>query len=378
MSLYEVLGLQKNATLQDIKKAHLKLVRIHHPDKGGDPEVFKKIIEVYDILSDEKRRKLYDDHGITNPNDIPIQQNNGFGFPFNINDLFGNMFPANNMFPTNKTVRKGRKEVPTIQSIPITLEQFYLGYQKHIIINRQAFCSSCEHTGSKIKEMCLKCNGCGNIVQIIQMGPISMHTSEPCNACNGKGERIVEHCNICKGTGFTNDKRTLTIKILPGTPSQELFIFSEVCSDLAGFERPGDAHIIITEDPSDPSFRIYKRQKEHPEHLETTVTISLFESLLGCIIQLNEHPGYDDGLFIKLPPASFQNDVYRIRGLGIPISSQCGKYGDLFISINVLISLQDRQSFIDNGSVLLKPLFETKLKNTIYTDDNLRNDATLM
>jgi hypothetical protein len=225
MSLYDTLGVPKTATSNEIRKAYLKLARVHHPDKGGDAEKFKEITKANDILTDDKRRQLYDQHGVTDENALNQGFPGGFpggfpaGFPgnpfeFNMHDLFGNMFNGNGN--NRNTVRKGRKPPPIMQCIGITLEQFYLGHQFDVQINRQGFCRECNHTGAKTKEICKKCGGQGHISQITQMGPFAMHTNGPCHDCQGKGERVLEGCKPCSGSGFINEKKNLTVSDLTG------------------------------------------------------------------------------------------------------------------------------------------------------------------
>ena len=381
-SLYDILGVSKNDSCTAIKKAYLKLARVHHPDKGGNPEMFKEILRASEVLTDEKRRRLYDETGMTDEQQMP-QMPQGFpgmpggfpggfpggmpgGFPFevNLNDLFGGMFGNPPVGPQRGPQRKGKKSPPATQTIPITLEQFYIGHNFDISINRQSFCGDCDHTGAKVKEMCRKCNGQGAITQVIQVGPMAMHTTGPCLDCQGKGERIIQICTKCSGQGFIADKRNLSVKITPGTRANETFIFPEVCSDNPEFERPGDAHIMIQEDPNDPAFKMYKRVGDNQQHLEVHVTINLSESLLGCIIQMDNHPGFDEGLFIKIPAGSFQNDKYCLSGYGMPISGNIGKYGDLFIIVDVVIKPSERTLLSTKGSEMLESLFRDKVRIT--------------
>lgn len=396
-SLYDILGVTKANTCTEIKKAYLKLARIHHPDKGGNPDTFKEITNASDVLTDEKRRRMYDEFGTTDeqgpsgmqgfPGGMP-----GFpggmpggmpGFPpgfsvpfeFNMNDLFGNMFGNPPVGPNRGQVRKGKKPNPVIQTINITLEQYYIGHQFEIKSNRQSFCGQCDHTGAKIKEICKKCNGQGAITQVIQMGPMAMHTTGPCLECQGKGERILQTCNPCSGTGFMNEQRSLPIKIVPGTRSNETFMFSEVCSDHPAFERPGDAHIVIGDDQNDPAFKIFKRTGANQQDLETHITLSLSESLIGCVVQIDNHPGYDEGLFVRIPAGSFQNDVYCLSGFGMPIFGNIGKYGDLFIIIDTVIKPTERKMFSEKVKDVLLPLFEDKIRTV--TADAVQEDIYL-
>ena len=383
-SLYDILGVSKQDSCADIKKAYYKLTRTHHPDKGGDPERFKEISKANEILSDEKRRQMYDQFGVTD-DQVPQTMNHGFqmpqmppgfSFPFemNINDLFGGMFGNHQQ---RSTQRKGKKPAPTVQTIPIKLEQFYMGHKFDININRQSFCQVCDHTGALVKEVCRVCHGQGSIKHVVQVGPMEMHTVGPCTECQGTGQRVVETCNKCTGTGYQSEKRNLSVNILPGTKTEEVFIFSEVCSDNVAYERPGDVHIIIKEDSDDPSFKYFKRSGDALQHLETKISISLAESLIGCVIQMDTHPGYDEGLFIKIPAGSFHGDTYCLTGFGMPIPGHIGSHGDLIIHINVTVKPVERTIFTTKGRELLVDLFQDKIRTTVCSEDAIQTELQL-
>jgi DnaJ-class molecular chaperone len=384
-SLYDILGVNKTASSTDIKKAYLRLARTHHPDKGGDPEKFKEIAHANEILSDEMRRRRYDELGVTDdsPAGPPGGMPSGFPFPFemnvNLNDFFGNMFGT--MPPMGahgqSQQRKGKKPSPTVQTVPIRLEQYYLGHQFEINIHRQSFCQACEHTGAKSKEICRRCHGNGSVTQVVQMGPMAMHTTGPCPECQGRGQKIIEMCAPCNGSGFTNERRNLTIRIPPGTRPQETYIFPEVCSDHPAFERPADAHILLQEDPNDPSFKIFKRVGDQLQHLETTFRISLSEGLLGVVIQLDGHPGYDEGLHIQIPPGTFHLDTYVVEGLGMPLLKENGKYGELHIRIEIYISDEERRQMANECASLLRPVLETHVRPSSCPKDSVQCNLVL-
>ena len=384
-SLYDVLGVSKSDSCTEIKKSYLKLARTHHPDKGGDVEHFKEILRASEILTDDKKRRMYDEMGIIEgenggaPEGFNGMSQGGFPFPFeiNLNNLFGGMFGNPPVGPHKGPIRKGKKPAPTVQTINITLEQFYLGHNFDININRQSFCPNCDNSGAKSKETCKPCNGRGVISQVVQMGPMAMHTTGPCLDCQGKGERVITACDKCSGTGYLQEKRALSVKITPGTRSGETYIFPEVCSDHPSFERPGDAHIIINEDTTDPAFKYFKRTGDRLQHLETAVLLSLSEALVGCTVKIDGHPGYDEGLFIKIPAASFHNDKYCLPGLGMPIPGNIGKYGDLFVVIDVTIKPMERKLLATQGRELLAPLFEDKVRTYECPEDCVQTELFL-
>jgi len=386
-SLYDILGVSKSDSCTAIKKAYLKLARVHHPDKGGDPEKFKEITRASDILTDETKRRVYDETGSTDeqamnrggfpfPGGFPGAPG-GFPFEFNMNDLFGGMFGNPPVGPQRGPIRKQRKPAPSVQTIPIRLEQFYLGHRFDIHINRQSFCSKCDHTGATSRETCRKCNGQGAVTQVIQMGPMAMHTTGPCLDCQGKGERILEVCGDCQGKGFNNEARKLSVQIAPGMRAEESFLFPEVCSDHPAFERPGDAQIMLQEDPNDPAYRTFKRVGDRFQNLETTFSLTLAESLLGTVIRIEGHPGYDEGLFVQIPPGSFQNDMYCLRGFGMPLHNSIGSYGDLYIKIQVAVSKEERSLFVEQARERLVPVFQDKIRVVECAEDAVQKDVTL-
>jgi len=379
-NLYDVLGVPKGANPTEIKKAYLKMARTHHPDKGGDPEKFKEIAHANEVLSDEVRRRRYDETGSTDEQMAGGMPGGGGPFPFpfdvnvNLSDLFGNMFghgPNGPMGP-NGPVRKGKKPVPNTQTIPLRLEHFYLGHQFDLNINRQAFCGACDHTGAKVRETCKRCNGQGMVTQVVQMGPMAMHTTGPCMECQGKGQRVLETCGKCAGSGFTNETKKLTVHFPPGSRPQETFIFPEVCSDHPAFERPGDVHIVVQEDPSDPAFQTFRRVGDQLQHLETRVSVSLSECLLGVVVTLEGHPGYDEGLPIQLPAGSFHGDVYVLSGLGMPMVRENGKYGDLRVRVEASLSEEERERLSVHGADVLRPLLQPFVRGTNASKESIQ------
>lgn len=369
-SLYDLLGVSRTASTAEIKKAYLRLARTHHPDKGGDPEKFKEIVHANEILTDEVRRRRYDELGITEEQTGPGSgPNGGFPFPFemnvNLQDLFGNMFQGMGMGPMGmgggppgpngpNGIRKGKKPSPTIQTVPIRLEHYYHGHHFDLNIHRQAFCAPCDHTGAKTKETCRRCHGSGSLTQVVQMGPMAMHTTGPCTDCQGRGQRLIDTCVVCGGAGFLQQVRKLAVEIPPGTRPRHVFIFPEVCSDHVAFEKPGDVHIQLQEDPGDVAFQVFRRTGDQFQHLETTITICLTESLLGTVVTLDNHPGYEEGLHIEIPAGTFPKDTYVLDNLGMPLLGEKDKYGELRVRVEVTVSEEERNRMSGPGAEALR------------------------
>jgi DnaJ-class molecular chaperone len=167
------------------------------------------------------------------------------------------------------------------------------------------------------------------------------------------------------------------VNIIPGTKPEEVYIFPEVCSDQPAYERPGDAHIIIKEDTNDPAFAVFKRVGDALQHLETKVSISLSESLMGCVVTIESHPGHDDGLFVKIPAGSFHGDTYCLTGFGMPLPGHIGKHGDLYLHIQVDVKPMERKLFATKGRDALASLFEDKVRTVTCEEDAIQKELYL-
>jgi DnaJ family protein A protein 2 len=365
-SLYETLGVEKTASQDEIRKAFLKLARTTHPDKGGDPEKFKEISRANEILSDEGKRAIYDRTGQIPGEDVnqpgpSFNPFSGGGFTFDLNSLFGMFGP--NMNSQGRPNRRGVKAPSQQQDVPLDLKHFYFGHTFEINVNRQIFCKTCDGSGAKKKEACGSCRGQGFTIQIVQMGGMTMQTQGPCIACQGKGNKTIEECIECHSTGKLNETKRLEAKVVPGMKPGDTLIFPEACSEQQEFEKAGDIVIQLREKLS-----AWKRVGNDLQHLETTVKLSLAESLAGCTVKLENHPDYDEGLYVEIPAASFANDVYCINGFGMPIRDKYASYGDLYLKIEVEISPVERKLLATNVHLLSELVEKVRPKPTEEVD----------
>ena len=193
--MYEVLGVSKDASQDDIKKAYRKLAMQHHPDKGGNPEKFKEVTNAYEILSDPQKRQNLDQYG--DPNGAPQMQGFPGGFP---GDIFSQMFGGGFQGP----VRRANHE----HELKISLEDSYHGFSKNLHITLQRMCFKC-------LKNCKECGGMGKIQRQIQMGPFVQNLIQPCGACQGGG-KMPTGCQECEFKKQKLEKLNLELKFEAG------------------------------------------------------------------------------------------------------------------------------------------------------------------
>ena len=224
--LYEVLGLQKGASDDEIKKAYRKLAKKYHPDLNpGDKEAEKKMKEVngaYEVLSDAEKKARYDQYGFAgiDPNYAGGAGGGGFGGfqDFDLGDIFGSMFGGG--FGGQQTRHNGPRKGENLRiTLQLTFEEAVFGCEKSVSVTRNESCKDCGGTGAKkgtSPETCPVCRGSGQ-VQSTQRTPFGVFSSSsPCQNCKGTGKIIKEPCPSCKGEGRVRKTRTIRVKIPAG------------------------------------------------------------------------------------------------------------------------------------------------------------------
>lgn len=356
MSLYDLLGVSRDADTNEIKKAFKKLAMTHHPDKGGDAEEFKKIQHAHEVLSDENKRKMYDmtgsdtgeiPEGMPFPGGMPF----GGGMPFNMGDLFGGMFGMGGMpgmHGRNVRVKRPKGPPKTIE-IPLTLKDFYEGKKIQVKFERHKFCETCRGEGATSFQDCSTCRGQGVVRQLMSMGPIQMVNEGMCPDCNGNGKKPSGNCYICGGKKTRSQEKTIDVNIEAGMKPGEVLIFPKECSDDHQFEEPGDVHFLLQEASGDEGW------SRKNDDLETTVRISFAESLLGCTKSLQGHPGYPTGLDIQIPQGILHGEVLLVQEKGM--RRKGSGFGNLHCKIHISISDKDRE-ILKRNEPLLKAMFQ--------------------
>ena len=350
-SLYDVLGVSKSADTNEIKKAFKKAAMTHHPDKGGDPEKFKEIQKAHEILTDDRRRQIYD---MTGSEDGEMANQEAHGFPFDIGAMFGGLggmfggMPGMHRGGGPRVVRRP-KAPPKVTEIPLKLHDFYHGRTFQVKFERQKFCEQCKGQGATSFQNCHTCQGNGVLRQHIQMGPMMMINEGPCNDCQGEGKKASGNCYSCSGKKTMPQEKELSVKIEPGMKPGEILIFPKECSDDPNYDEPGDVHFLLQEAEGDDGWL------RKGDDLETAVTVTLQQALLGCSKTLQGHPGYLQGLEITVPVGIMSGDMISVGGKGMPKKGST-EFGTLRIRVTVTVSEKEKE-ILQRNHTLVQAMF---------------------
>lgn len=332
--LYEVLGVARGATSEDIRKAFRALARQHHPDvNGGDPasaERFKDIKHAYEVLSDTDKRRYYDEYGQEGPAPGPVDAG---GFGVDLFDLF---------FGGSGGRRSGGRNAPQQGSdlrydLQITLEEAATGVETTFSLDREQSCSACTGTGSRDGERpapCSTCNGTGQVRRTQQTMLGSFSTVATCPRCSGQGSVVTDPCPECRGSGRERVPGELTVRIPPGVDTGNRI---QMAGEGDGGQRngpPGDLYVFIHVAAHDR----FERQRND---LITEFPISFAQAALGDTVEAPTLQGITE---IRVPAGTQAGHVFRVRGQGMPDVNGRGR-GDLHVIVRVPVpeKLNDRQ-----------------------------------
>src|SRR3989338_9080576 len=302
---YETLGILRNASKDDIKKAFRKLAHKYHPDKqGGNEGRFKEISEAYNILSDEKKRAEYDSYGrvFTDGSGPTGGGFGGFdftdfakgfqgeggqqGWDFDLGDIFGDVFGG-----AREKVKRGRDISIDVE---LGFQESVFGTERRVVLNKPAVCGDCAGSGAHpgtVKNKCSVCNGKGKIHETRRSFFGTFSTARPCNNCRGTGEVPKDKCRACGGLGILKKEQEIDIKI----------------------------HVIP-----------HKHFRKEGSNLVTDLNVKLSTALLGGEYVLDS---LDGRLTVKIPQGVSFGEILRIKGRGV--IGQRGKRGDLLIKVKI-------------------------------------------
>lgn len=329
-SLYEVLGVERNASEQEIKKAYKRAAVKFHPDKAPEgerlqyEERFKRISRAYEILSDPEKRRTYDMRGesaFDGRDAAGVGPGGGFGPGMDPFDMFRSMFGQNSGFG-------GVPRTPDVgYEVEVTMEEMYKGFSKTIRYERDAVCRSCQGQGATELETCPACRGMGVTVEDRQFGGYIQRVQRACGRCRGQGVQAKNRCGSCKGHGFVKEQVELPITVPPGCPDRKRFIFRGKADESPGMET-GDIQIEVKE-RRHPHFT-----RLNDEDLLLQQKVSLLDALCGVRFRVRHLDGQTldiEGEKKVLRPG----EVLVVPGYGMPKRADPRRCGDLLVRFEV-------------------------------------------
>ena len=327
---YAVLGVDRNATDDDIKKAFRKLAHKYHPDKGGGNETkFKEISEAYSVLGDKKKRAEYDSYGRVFNEGAGGGGFSGFDFQgagfdpnsfqgFDLGDIFGDIFSGRGTAQT----KRGRDISIDIE---LPFKDSVFGVERKILLTKNSKCGTCEGTGAKTGtsfDTCKTCNGNGNVHEVKRSLLGTFDSVRQCDTCHGTGKIPKEKCATCKGLGIVRKETEISLNIPANVNDGEMIRMNGAGEAVSGGV-PGDLYVKLHV-KGDPQF------KKEGQNLKTTLNVKLTDALLGQDYTVET---LDGKIKVKVPAGAEPNEILRVKGKGIPYTES--RRGDLLIKLNV-------------------------------------------
>ncbi len=338
---YEVLGVPKTATDEELKKAYRKLAKKYHPDANPDNKEeaeakFKELNEAYEVLSDKQKRSMYDQFGHSGPNGYANDFSgfsgfdgfsggfNGAGVDFDLNDIFSSFFGGGGRRSNKNGPVRGRDLKVHVE---ITFEEAAFGVTKEIIINRDEQCDVCNGTGAKpgtSAETCKVCGGRGTVTTMQNTILGSFQSSRTCDNCGGTGKVISSPCTECKGRGTVKKQRKIKVSIPAGIDNGQMISLNG--EGEPGLRGGGSGNLYIT--VSVKKHSIFTRKGDS---IFCDVHVTFPEAALGAVIDV---PTLNGNEKFDLPEGTQTGSIFTLRGKGIKNVNGRG-IGDLYFTVVV-------------------------------------------
>ncbi len=369
---YEILGVSKSASDDEIKKAYRKLAIKFHPDKNPDDkaaeEKFKEAAEAYEVLSNAEKRQRYNQFGHAGVGGASGGgQGGGYGGGMNMDDIFsqfGDIFGGGG-FGGGSRSGGGRRVVRGSNlriKVKLNLQEIAKGVEKKLKVNKFVSCTTCSGSGAKNGqvETCKTCHGSGTQTRVQQTFLGAMQTQTTCSACNGEGKTVKDKCNTCHGDGITRAEEVISINIPAGVAEGMQLSVSGKGNAAPRGGINGDLLVLIEEEE-------HLELKRDGSNLFYDSYVSFIDAALGTSIEI---PTVDAKVKIKIDAGTQSGKVLRLKGKGLPDVNSYG-IGDLLVNINVwtpqsltaeekkvLENLKDSKNFIPNPNRKEKGFFD--------------------
>ena len=333
---YEVLGLKKDATDADIKRAYRKLAAQYHPDVNHDPgaeEKFKEINEANEVLSDPDKRARYDQYGFAgvDPNFNPNAGGSpfggaGFGDFGDLGDIFGSFFGGGGR-STRRSASAPMQGDDIGARVELTFEEAAFGAEKEVTVSRVEDCDQCHGSGAApgtSAETCPRCKGTGSVRTQQNFMGMTMQSNQPCPKCGGSGTIITDPCTACRGKGKVRHTKTIKVKVPAGIDDGQSFRVRDEGN--AGSNGGPNGDLLVT-----VSVRKHPIFTRDGANVMCQMPISFTQAALGASIEV---PTLDGKVRYQIPEGTQTGTTFRLRGKGIPYVGYKTR-GDQFVTVVV-------------------------------------------
>lgn len=332
--LYELLGVDRSASTDEIKRAYRRKAREHHPDAGGDEDAFKEITHAYQVLSDPQKRARYDRFG-----DDGTPRTRGAGDPFGaggvgfgglgdvIDAFFGTAFGGGGGSPRAERRQPGRDVLVPVE---LTFEEVASGVKKPVDVEVASTCDTCAGSGSASgasATTCQTCAGSGQVQRLVRTAFGQIATASACAACGGTGQQISDPCTACRGEGRRVQQRTITVNVPPGVEAGDRLRVAGAGEAGRLGAASGDLYVEVRLEP-------HEFLERDGRDLWAEIAVPFTQAALGAELTVPTVGGEE--VTVKLPEGSQPGDVISVRKAGLPRKGG-GPRGDLHVKVGVEI-----------------------------------------